>query len=503
MTGLQTYPLAPRNARAADWNPGADYRRHNDFFQSNLRLDYDLAHGMTLTSITSYSRYNERQLQDIDGTSLSNLNQLTLGKITSLSQELRLAGQIGEGGHFVLGLNYAHDKVLETDFDNNAQSTTAFTFAPFGLPLFTTFRDSDNQDATTTAIFADADYRLAHDIKIYGGVRYTRAVDKFNGCTADTGDGVTAGDFGVLQNIIRGQLGLPPNPAIPAGGCVTTNAALVPGLVRSSLNEDNVSWRGGAEWTGLQRTLIYANVSKGYKAGGFPDLAASVATQFDPARQESVLAYEAGFKTTLLERTLQLNGAAFYYDYRDKQILGRVLDPIFGPLLKLINVPKSEITGAELQLVWAPLRGLTLTGGGSFIDSHILDNFTNYNPNGDVANFNGEAFPNTPKWQLVSDVDYRWDINDRLRGFVGGDVTYQSATNSQLGDLALLRTKAYALVDLRAGVETKDGAWRASVWGRNVGDVYYWTAANRNLDTTVRFAGMPTTYGVTLTYRYR
>ena len=273
--------------------------------------------------------------------------------------------------------------------------------------------------------------------------------------------------------------------------------------MRSSLNEDNVSWRLGAEWTPLARTLVYANVSKGFKAGGFPDLAASTATQFDPARQESVLAYEAGFKSTLLERTLQLNGAVFYYDYRDKQILGRVLDPIFGPLLKLINVPKSEITGAELQLVWAPLKGLTVTAGGSYIDSHVLNNFTNYDPNGNVANFNGEAFPNTPKWQFVSDVDYHWGLSDTLDGFVGGDLSYQSATNSQLGDVPLLDTKAYALLDLRAGVATRNGAWRVSVWGHNVADTYYWTAANRDLDTTVRFTGMPATYGVMLTYRYK
>ena len=284
---------------------------------------------------------------------------------------------------------------------------------------------------------------------------------------------------------------------------MTAGPAFTPGLVRSTLDQDNVSWRAGAEWTPTSRTLIYANVSKGYKAGGFPDLAASVASQFQPASQESVQAYEVGFKTTLLERTLQLNGAGFYYDYKDKQILGRVLDPIFGALLKLINVPKSDIAGAELQLVWTPLRGLTVTAGGSYIDSQILDHFTNFDPNGAVKDFNGEAFPNTPKWQFVSDIDYRWDLADGLRAFVGGDLTYQDSTNSQLGELPLLDVKAYALIDLRAGVETRDGAWRVSVWGRNVGNTYYWTAANRDLDTTVRFAGMPATFGMSLSYRYK
>ena len=85
--GLLTYPLAPRDVRAADWNPGLDYSRDNDFLQGNLRIDYDISDGLSLTSITSASRYNQRQLQDIDGTTLSNLSQLTTGEISTISQE--------------------------------------------------------------------------------------------------------------------------------------------------------------------------------------------------------------------------------------------------------------------------------------------------------------------------------------------------------------------------------------------------------------------------------
>jgi iron complex outermembrane receptor protein len=506
---LLSYPLAPANARAADWNPQDNYRKHNDFLQVNGRIDYTLGGNLLLTSITSYSRYHEQQLQDIDGTALSDLNQLTRGKIVSLSEEVRVAGDIGHSGHFVVGVNYAHDKVFQSDVDDISGSTIAYLFYP--LPLFTTYRDSDNQNATTTAVFANVDYKLLPTVKVYGGLRYTRVLDKFNGCTADI-NGVAGLDFGFLFNAFRSAEGLAPNPPIATGGCVTGDnthplpdgrLTFTPGLVQNSLNEDNVSWRAGVEWTPTERTLLYANVSEGYKAGGFPDLAASVSSQFLPAVQESVVAYEVGFKSTLLERTLQLNGAVFYYDYSNKQILGKVLDPVFGPLLRLINVPKSDIVGAELQLAWTPVRGLTITGGGSYIDSSIRDHFTNYDPDGVLTDFNGEAFPNTPKWQFVSDVDYRWDLTQKLRGFAGVSVTYQDKTNSQLGGFALLTTKAYTLVDLRAGVETRDGAWRLTVWGRNVGDVYYWTSANRDLDTDTRFAGMPATYGVTIDFRYR
>ncbi|HEX3888765.1 MAG TPA: TonB-dependent receptor [Phenylobacterium sp.] len=500
---LSNYPLAPHSATAANFDPGANYHRNNHFGQANLRVDYSLPHDLTLTSITSYSGYSERQLQDLDGTALANLNQFTRGEISSWSEEARIAGPLMDRGHFVVGFNYADDRVLESNFLQIPYSTPAFTFVPFGLPLYTAFRDMDNQHATTVAGFGSADYDVTDAVKIYGGVRYTQSNDAFNGCTGDNGNGVAAEDFGFLYNLSRAAVGLPANPPIAPGGCITAAPGLVPGLVRSTLDQNNVSWRVGAQWTLTEGMLVYANVSKGYKAGGYPDLAASAASQFAPTLQESVLAYEAGFKATLLDRTLQLNGAGFYYDYADKQILGRVLDPVFGPLLKLVNVPHSSITGAELQLDWTPIRGLDVSAGGSYIHSEILDHFTNYDPNGALTDFNGEAFPNTPKWQLDSSIGYHWGLNDRLDGFVGGNVTYQSATNSQLGDLPLLKIDAYALLDLRAGVETRDGAWRLSVFGRNVTNAYYWTAANHDLDTTVRFAGMPATWGVRLDYRLK
>ena len=79
----------------------------------------------------------------------------------------------------------------------------------------------------------------------------------------------------------------------------------------------------------------------------------------------------------------------------------------------------------------------------------------------------------------------------------------QSATNSALGNQPLFDVKAYALVDLRVGVETKDGAWKLFLWGRNVGNTYYWTSTGYIADTITRFTGMPATYGVALSYRYR
>ncbi|WP_082602184.1 TonB-dependent receptor [Phenylobacterium sp. Root700] len=502
---LLAYPLSPETPRAADWTPNRSLARKNKFFQTNLRLDYTLPNEMTLTSLTSYNRFTIRQPMDVDGTSLRSLDLLTIGHINAISEELRLAGDLFGRGHFVVGASYANDKVLQSDFVNMHETSLGTQFVFFGLPRFETLRSQDDQRAVTRAVFASVDYDLTSTVTLNAGARYTKMKDEFNGCSGDTGDGVLASVFGPFWNILRAGKGLPPNnPTVQVGGCATAdeNYAPVTPRIFNTLKEDNVSWRAGAEWKPIERTLIYANVSKGYKAGGFPITGATQALQFLPATQESVVAYEVGFKATLLEQTLQLNGATFYYDYRDKQILGRYVDPVLGPLFRLVNVPKSDVRGAELQAIWAPVRGLTVHTGVSYINSRVLGGYSNFDEHGQLTSFDDEAFPNTPKWQFVSDVNYTWSLTDKLDGFVGGGATYQSASNSQLGELPLLRTKAYTLVDLRAGVETTDGRWRVSAWGRNIFDTYYWSAATHTNDTTVRFAGKPATYGVALTYRF-
>ena len=493
--GLADYPRSPRSNTAADFTSGRDYNRHNSFGQGTLRTDYSLTDGLTLTYLGTYSRFKEREFQDQDGTVLENIHALTVGKISSWSHELRFSGELNDRSHFVTGLAYSTDSVTESNFGSLGQSTNAYAFTPLGLPPYTGFTNYGRQKAKTYAVFGNVDQSIFDTVKIYGGLRYTNFRDNFSGCTKDPGDGTLASVFSAIFGI---------TPAIPNGGCITLNNVMFqPAFVQSQLKENNLSWRAGAEWAPAPRTLIYANVSQGYKAGGYPQLAATVTSQLSPVKQEGVLAYEAGFKKSLFNRTLQVDGAFFYYKYNNKQILGKVQDPIFGLLLRQINIPRSEILGAEFQAAWAPDRHLTVSAGGSYLNTRIKGDFITFGGNGQSQNLRGNPFPNTPKWHLVADINYKWDISDRLDGFVGGSANYQSATNSQLGAASILRVDPYTLVDLRAGIETKDQAWRFSVWGRNVFDKYYWVGGNRPLDTVVRFAGMPATYGVTLGFKYR
>lgn len=130
---------------------------------------------------------------------------------------------------------------------------------------------------------------------------------------------------------------------------MASRGVLLP-IVEDDLNEDNISWRTSLSWKPNADTMLYATVARGYKAGSFTVLSAIFAAQQEPARQETVLSYEAGFKLSAADRKIQLTGSGFYYDYQDKQITGGILILPFGALPRLQNIPKAGIwrrTGSD------------------------------------------------------------------------------------------------------------------------------------------------------------
>jgi len=85
---------------------------------------------------------------------------------------------------------------------------------------------------------------------------------------------------------------------------------LLQGAYIAQLDQHNVSWRGGLDWKLSDSDLAYVNVTKGFKAGGFPTLSGT-GTSFNPVTQESVLSYEGGVKLQIFDRRLSVNVAVF------------------------------------------------------------------------------------------------------------------------------------------------------------------------------------------------
>ena len=474
-------PVAPANARAADWDPGKSYRQNNRFYQVSGRIDYEIFDDITLTSISAYSRYDRDQRLDTDGSAVANFVLNLGGNTKTFFEELRLSGRFGSNGNWLIGANYQDDKVNEEARLEVFESSQAFLGA---TPV-----NQARQSIKTKSVFANADYEIAADLTLLGGLRYSTNDRNYSACTRDAGDGL------IVNSVVFGPFGLAP------GSCVTFLDNGTFGTITNSLDQNNLSWRVGLNYKPNEDTLVYGTVSKGWKAGSFPLQSLALEAQSKPVTQEGLLAYELGFKAKI-DRTLQLNAAAFYYNYDNKQIRGLGSFPPFGSLEILINVPKSRVVGFEANAVWRPVAGLTISPGITLVDSKIKGSFVSFDPVAALREFGGEAFPYTPRWSGNTDVDYRFDLNDRLTGFVGGNVSYRTGTNGAFGELPQFDIKGYALLDLRAGVEGPNGRWRATVWGQNVTNKYYWTTATILGDGVVRYAGRPITYGVSLTYRY-
>jgi outer membrane receptor protein involved in Fe transport len=290
---------------------------------------------------------------------------------------------------------------------------------------------------------------------------------------------------------------------IPPGGCfLLDKATLLPAEFNAELNENNVSWRVGVDFKPDDRTLLYLNVAKGYKAGSFGAIAASTSRQYEPVTQESVLDYEAGFKRELLGGRMSLNGAAFYYDYKDKQLRSKLIDVTFGILDALVNVPESSVKGAELALAWRPVPQMNLSAAATYLRARVSE-YAGVNSQGVAADFAGAKVPYTPALQLSASADYRWSVGSDLALTLGGMVTHHSETFSSIGSDQVSRLIPYTLLDLRLSLEQEGGPWKATLWGKNVTDKYYWTNTVAVYDTTVRYAGEPVTYGATLSYRFQ
>jgi iron complex outermembrane receptor protein len=516
LIGLTPVPI-PTDDKQAEWQPGFRPRLDEQAYQASLRVEYSLSDDLSLTYVGSYQHYRQQDLYDNYGNTVQ-LNYDDGGRVESGYNELRLSGkQFDSALNWVIGADYSLVRADEQQF-NRFLSTNQYALIqlPVLLHLSTSYLDPFRELLDTSidhnrskAVFGNVEYRVLPALSFHGGVRYNTTDITHSGCSQDVDGNLAAG----FNDLLLAR-GLRPATPIPQGGCITLGPTGIPGIQTATLDQNNVSWRVGADWTPVQRTLLYATVSKGFKSGNFPTLAASDYVQLRPVTQESVLAYEVGVKSTIAAARLEVDGALFYYDYRDKQLEGAVVDPlhIFGVLTALVNVPKSREEGAELALKYRPIPDLALTASATYIDSAVTSDFFSYNPYSTTSTINlkGEPFPNTPKWSGRLGGQYNWDVlSGRYSAYLGFDAAYTSESQGQFGNASgvaegfpSLEIKAYGTLDLRAGLDSNDGKWRFQVFGRNVTNTYYWTQAIRAYETAVRFAGQPASVGASVTYRY-
>jgi outer membrane receptor protein involved in Fe transport len=516
---------APYARRSADIGRGAGLKdplaEDNYFLGLKGRIQLNVSDHVRVVSLTGYNEFDREATFDWSGIPNEVLIQQADGHIESFAQELRVEGD-GEGYNWLVGGYYSKETISDTNrtlLGENANSalirfaTSQLVATPintFGYTLadaattFRTYRDEGAFDTRTWSVFANGDYALSDLVKLTLGARYTQDLQKFSGCSRDF-NGSMLTNINLFNRGLYKQIFNPSLPlAAPIGlnQCNTFDPATNSfGPVNSRLDEDNFAWRGSLDITPSATTLFYASISRGYKSGTSPINAASNARQNLPARQEQLTAYEVGAKLGLLDRKVQLNVAAFYYDYKDKQISAYFADPIYTALARLDNVPKSEAYGVEGELTVRPAPALTLSANALWLKTRVIG-YVGTNAAGQSQNFDGARFIYSPEWTASGTAFFDQPVTDALNVTANGNVRWQSRQTTIFEVNPLYDIKPYATVNAGFGVKASDDSWALNVWGRNLFDKYYWNAVASNANIVVRFPGQVRTYGVSANFRF-
>jgi len=493
--------------KAAGWDRELQdfLKKDEEYKNATATVNYDLNEDVTVTSVTSYQEFSRINGYDVTGTGYRGVSSLNISEIEAFSQEFRLSGGT-DSVDWVAGAYYYTDTVM----DQNNQGTVLTTNTP-GL---NSLRMQSEIKTDAKALFAHADWQFTEDFKANFGLRFTDEEKRFSGCTMDNNDyawydvmgedeatGFINGNFGPLLTapVIAGEcasLTATPNSLSPTGFVYT------PGQYTETLSESNVSGRIGLDWTPTAESLVYVNVSRGFKGGGFPTVSALYADQLSSVKSEQVLAYELGFKQDLFEGSAQLNGSVYHYDYKNKQLQGNIDAGVFGILAALRNVDKSSVTGAEVDFKWRPMLGLDLGLSGTLTKTEVIE-YVDIDETGGERDFAGDTFPYTPELQLSASVNYTRDLNDNLIMFAGGEINYTDDAYGTFGSAdERFAIDSYSLVNARIGVESSDGHWRSMVWVKNLTGEDYSTNVVKTADVLVSYQGKPRTVGLSVAYNY-
>ncbi|QNA82618.1 TonB-dependent receptor [Sphingomonas sp. So64.6b] len=193
------------------------------------------------------------------------------------------------------------------------------------------------------AVFGEAYWNVADNIKITAGLRFTK-------------DNKTA-------TPVPSQLLLGGAPDLGnSGGYTNSGYPALPNIEQKWGRPTGrlvVDWKPNLSFT--DDTLIYASASHGYKGGGANPPRADInprVVQYQPLattfKPEYVNAFEIGTKNSFADGKLSLNATAFFYDYKDYQV-SQIVDRI-----SLNENFDAQSWGLEFEAAWRPSRAFRI-----------------------------------------------------------------------------------------------------------------------------------------------
>ncbi len=425
-----------------------------DMYGATLRLTWDPLPSTTITSTTAYLKLDIFDAQDTDGT-LASLGDFPFWKwdIWQISEELTLVSQLSEQFDLILGGLYLRE---------SAEQPLEFVATTLGIPPGA-FVVNPDQDLKSYSAYGQIRYQIIEPLRFSFGIRYTRDEKSY---------------------FEEGIQFLP-----VSGGTQESWSSVTPRFALDYDPTDNIT--------------VYANVSRGFKAGGINTLTLGT-NVFEP---ETVWNYEGGIKAGWFNDRLRTSIAGFHMDYTNLQQQLYGAGPFGVPVATVVNVPSADINGVEVELNAAPVEGLALAASATWLDA-TLGTFTSVDPADSLAKtFTDSDLPRAPDFQFAVSGEYTHPLGNFAMGSVRADFSWRDDQFFTIFNTPLSRQNAYGLLNLNVGVESFDGDWAINVFGRNVTDKRYFengfiSPILPGTPMNLASIGEPRTFGATFSYRY-
>ncbi len=445
--------LSPRFAaeigRDVNAKPGRDNASWGTSLNANLALN-----GLNLSSISSFETLKRREYGDWDASASVEADTFFGSDVDVVSQELRLASDNDSALTWVAGFYYSRQ-------DLNERYSSDF------IDIYGTYAQvAYDQKVQSWSLFGQAEYAFAERWKAILGLRYEEETRELEG-------------FG---SAFGGATALPRTSVDTRMTPLTGKAAL--------------------EFKPSDNLLIYGSVSRGAKSGGFTTYNTPDRSGIEPFDPEILWAYEVGFKADP-SRAVQINGAAYYYDYTDQQVLSAVC-AAGGPIGRFTNAD-SKIYGAELEGVFRPTAGLRISQNISYKQGEYTDfvdlDIPKCQQTPRVTAFidkSGDEIP-FPALSYGGSISYDWTVS----GFAvtaETNYSYRDEYPSWLG--AKYDVEAYWLANASVTVGPEDANWSVTFWARNLFDQDYDLTRNFFTNASIAQPGRPRTIGARLSLQY-
>lgn len=462
-----TYRSAPANTQLGQLNTAAGITPSPDnheiaseqrFYQTDesvglsVEANYNLGWA-TLTSVTGARDWRTANNNDPDLLPV-NYIQVNGGQVHLMqkSEELRLTSPSGGRFEWLAGL-YA-DRIQNQTSTN--QAGQLLRNLPAGVVIGSAAQGTTvNRSA---AVFGQASYRLTDKLKALVGMRYT--------------DDVLMLDF---------------RSYVSPGGIAPIGAI---GLVKGRTETKNFSWRGTLQYDVTSDVMGYVTAARGYKGPGL-NIIGTTGGVPSIVKPEIPTSYEAGVRSTLFGGAAIVNATAFSTTYKDYQ--AQVYDQTLIPAtFRITNAGRLRTRGLELETLAKPTADMTINLSAAYIDGEYADfkNLSCYlgqpqlpvgtartSPrqciviSGTQAVTYGDGLPliNQPRLTYNVGVQQTWRVSDfKLVGRMNW--SWRDKVNfTPNGDPGTAQG-AYGLLAANLALSPEKGAWRVSLFAKNLLD---------------------------------